>query len=485
MRQSSHTAERIGAFSVVLAALAAVLAQAWLVAATVAHPWPLEWMEGGVVETALRLRDGGSIYPAPTVEFVGYVYTPGYFAVVAAVSSIAGGDVVTARVVSLLATAGVLSIVGAYVRRDTGTWWLAAGGIGILAASHGLAGFFLHLARVDALALLLLLAAIVVLAHGRGARSAISAGVVAAAAVLTKQSHVIAIVATITGLAFVDARRAGIAAGVSGGLLLGSFAALGAATSGWFLYYTVDLPAQHGSFLGAAAIHGAERMLVLGPALALCVGSLVVRLRGGEPRAKLDASIFAGLVATSWLGLAHPGGFWNTLLPAAAAAALFTPSAIGSFLRDRPFLSISIVAPLLAAQIVAVIVLYPPGDAAPREGDRAQAERFIVWMADQPGEVLVPDLRYFQTRAGKRSHGLGQAARDVLFASPEDRGRRMLEESLATALAEQRFSAIVTSEPDWLGGAVELTYEPRGPIAGLPVPPIGAPRRPRWLFVPR
>ena len=466
LKHAGQRKERAGALLVGLAALLAVVAQGWLVATTLSYPWQLEWMEAGLVETALRLRDGLPVYPAPSVDFVGYVYTPGYFAVVAAVSSVTGGDLITARVVSLVATIASLAIVCAHAQRDTQRWWLAAGAAGLLAASQGVAGFFLHLARVDALALALLLGAIFLIAHGRGARSAVGAGVVAAAAVLTKQSHLIALAPAVAGLAFVDARRAAIAALTSAALVLGSFAALTAATGGWFLYYSVDLPGQHGLMLGDAALHGLVRLLPLAPALALCVWSLTIRLRAGEARAKLDGAIFAGLLVDAWLGLAHSGGWWNTLLPACAAVALFTPGAIRATRTSR-------LSWLMAAQIALPLIVHAPAGATPGEGDRAQADRFLAWLREQPGEVLVPDLR------------IGQAARDVLMASPEDRGRRMLEESLATALAEQRFGTIVTTERDWLGGALELAYEPRGRIEGPPVPPIGAPRAPSYLFVPR
>jgi hypothetical protein len=42
------------------------------------YPYELEWMEGGMVDHVIRVLEGGSLYVAPTVDFVPFLYTPFY-----------------------------------------------------------------------------------------------------------------------------------------------------------------------------------------------------------------------------------------------------------------------------------------------------------------------------------------------------------------------------------------------------------------------
>src|SRR5262245_21490265 len=54
-----------------------------------AHPFDLEWMEGGMLAHAWRIQHGLPLYDAPAAEFVPYLYPPGYAAVLAALSTVA------------------------------------------------------------------------------------------------------------------------------------------------------------------------------------------------------------------------------------------------------------------------------------------------------------------------------------------------------------------------------------------------------------
>ena len=54
------------------------------------YPLDLEWMEGGVLTHALRLSKGQPLYAEPSVDFVSFLYTPLYPAVLAALSKVFG-----------------------------------------------------------------------------------------------------------------------------------------------------------------------------------------------------------------------------------------------------------------------------------------------------------------------------------------------------------------------------------------------------------
>ena len=49
----------------------------------IAYPYDLEWMEGGMLHHALRIQTGHGIYNAPSIDFIPYLYTPLYPALLA------------------------------------------------------------------------------------------------------------------------------------------------------------------------------------------------------------------------------------------------------------------------------------------------------------------------------------------------------------------------------------------------------------------
>src|SRR3954454_9653847 len=51
-------------------------------------PLDLEWMEGGMLLHASRFAEGKTIYVAPSLDFIPYLYTPLYPALLAALSKL-------------------------------------------------------------------------------------------------------------------------------------------------------------------------------------------------------------------------------------------------------------------------------------------------------------------------------------------------------------------------------------------------------------
>src|SRR5882672_2977753 len=128
----------------------ALLTLALTVAGRVLYPWPLEWMEGGSAQHALRLLHGRALYAAPSAEFIAYLYPPLAYLPMALGFAMFGASLPAARVASLVCTLVAL--------------WLLERAAGVIAAAlfaagFGYAGAFLDLARVDACFVLLLVAA--------------------------------------------------------------------------------------------------------------------------------------------------------------------------------------------------------------------------------------------------------------------------------------------------------------------------------------
>ncbi|MEZ4450098.1 MAG: glycosyltransferase family 39 protein [Nannocystaceae bacterium] len=84
--------------------LAWALALAIVIALRITFPLELEWMEGGILHHALRIREGLPIYDAPSIDFVPFLYTPLYPALIAWLSALFPLDFALGRALSVLAT---------------------------------------------------------------------------------------------------------------------------------------------------------------------------------------------------------------------------------------------------------------------------------------------------------------------------------------------------------------------------------------------
>ena len=91
-----------------------------LFAGRAGFPLDLEWMEGGMLVHAQRLAAGQGIYVKPSLEFVPYLYTPLYPALLALLSLVFPLGYLLGRVVSLLAFFFALVLLGS-LRGGRGT----------------------------------------------------------------------------------------------------------------------------------------------------------------------------------------------------------------------------------------------------------------------------------------------------------------------------------------------------------------------------
>src|SRR4051794_17011093 len=108
----------------ILRAIALALA-AWFVALLLyvfarrfAYPYDLEWMEGGMIAHALRLANGQPIYAPPSVDFIPYLYTPGYPVLLFVLGKLFGLGYKLARFVSLVSFFAVAVLGYVYARRE-------------------------------------------------------------------------------------------------------------------------------------------------------------------------------------------------------------------------------------------------------------------------------------------------------------------------------------------------------------------------------
>ena len=102
-----------------------------------------------------------------------------------------GPSYLALRLVSLVSSLACFALLAGLVRRETGSAVAGAGAAGLLAATYFATGTWFDVARVDSLFLAFSVAGLYAVRRMRGPRGAVAAGVLLAAAALTKQTGLV------------------------------------------------------------------------------------------------------------------------------------------------------------------------------------------------------------------------------------------------------------------------------------------------------
>jgi hypothetical protein len=270
-------ARRVMPAVLLLALSVGVAYAAWFLARTTLYPHALDYGEGPLLDQAVRLARGASIYRVPGAEPPWTVsnYPPVYPGVEAALAAVFGPAYWYGRLVSVLSLLGSTVLVGAIVHRLAADRF-AAVVAALLLPAMPYVGYWAALARVDHLALVLSLAGLwCVLRWPERSLALVAAVVLMALAGYTRQTYLL--VAPLTAFVWLlghSPRRAFTFAGGLAALVLLAGLVLNATTHGgfWFhivtsnvnefrwggvLYYLVNVPQQIPVLLLAAVAYAA------------------------------------------------------------------------------------------------------------------------------------------------------------------------------------------------------------------------------------
>jgi hypothetical protein len=467
--------------SVVLAALPALAQLGWqarLFAGRASFPLDLEWMEGGVLLHAQRIAQGKGIYVEPSLDFIPFLYTPLYPALLALLSFVLPLGYLLGRLVSIAAFTGALALVVVASQGETQDRWrrvltVLAGiaGAGAIAASFAFTGFFYDLVRADSLLLVLEALALLLAVRGHGWKSAALAGVLIALGFFAKQTATIMGVALGLGLLVANFRR-GLVYGLAAAATLATGIGLLVRTSrGWFWTYIFKLHQSHAFRKEAVtdiALPFTQQYawpLFLALLLATVGLALSRKLRRGDTILLLAAAAgeLTALVgfATQWAdsNAFIPAVFFPAFATAVLAARLFDVALAG---RKWGALAVAaVVALLLGSQSLHTApptpvrgkdkaplftawprlgrALTPKASAVPSAQDRVAAHRLLAELRSLPEPLFIPFHTYYAVLAGKRPFVHRMGVRDVEAALGRPRG-------LDQAILDQHFAAVVL---DW------------------------------------
>jgi len=479
----------------VLAVVASLAILTWLFVALsrVGHPFELEWQEGGMLAHVERLREGLPLYAEPSLEFAAFPYPPLYHWVGVASASALGTGFVALRLVSILATVCTLVLLAVYATRDGGHRIAGLVAAGVYAATFRWAGAWFDVARVDSLALALVMGAVYVARFRESTRGAALAGVLAAAAFLTKQTALPMVLPLLVPLYRRAPRQAGVFLLTLGLVSAGALGALHVSSDGWSTFYVFDMLRGHEIWQPKVLGFWTQDMIWLVPVIC----AAIVGLPSGPHRAGLGFVLWpaGGMIAAAWLGRVHPGGYDNTLLPAGLAAGVVAGRlAVGAGLRNE--LIAAGVAGVLCVQML--VMGYDPRGQIPSAADHAAGERVVRRLSSIEGDVFAPHQGYLARRAGKGKTLHAQGITDLLASTGHGELAGKLVGELEEALSRGRYGALLLArpweEPPYEFGVIGVHYyRVDGPLAegpglmmpGLMMPVTGAAMRPEFWYLAR
>lgn len=477
----------------VLSALAAMTAAfVYVVARRLTYPHELEWMTGAILDHVDRFRQGQPIYTQPG-EWSAYIYPPGYYWAVAALSR-AIPDFLAGRLISLLATFIQAGCIYRLARRHGATRYWALVGAGLLFAAFGFTGFWYDLDRCDPLFLAMVSVGAVILTERDGLIATAAAGFLLGASFFVKQPATMFLAwATLGLLLRREWKRAALFAGVSGAVLLVGVAWLHVASKGWFTYFVIHIPGGHGferELVKPFFIDDVSRAFLLS---FITAAVAITLLRDRRRDTLFSCFLLAGLVASCTSRL-HLGGwpnvltFWTTF---ACAGVAVVGTRFEQCIAHTP---LEHPAMLVCLSVVLLQVgrwSYWPADVIPTEqnGQYAAAFEQKIEAMERDGETVLVVGRSHLTHP-RRFHIGGMIA--ALQADPH------VPDTVAELFRSQRFSAIIVDaiedlsmpEVAHLDGQflkIVLAHyyfaERLDEHVGCPV--VGWITHPRWLLRPR
>jgi Dolichyl-phosphate-mannose-protein mannosyltransferase len=491
-----QSAARVMRLVTAMAGLAAIAAYLFVALSRLGYPFPVEWLESNSLVEVHRILAGRPLYTAPTVEYVPDGYPPLYFAVSAGVARVLGVSYLTLRLVSLVASLSCFALLARLVQRETGSLAAGAGAAGLFAAVYSVTDTWFDVGRVDSLFLALSIGGLYAARWMRGTRGAVAAGVLLAAAALTKQTGLAEGVAVAAALLTGPRRRLACVAALAEITVLGvSTLVLGLASGGWYVYYVFELMSEHS--LTGSSFGWFWTALATGMGLAVCAA-----LIGARRAPRVLVAGCAALAVEGYAALVHSGGIINDVLPAYLAVALLAGLALGravvpgcrSAPGGRPVWRVTVAsAVLVLAQMAVLLAGLRPSHAIPTLADRSVGERLLAGLRTVGGTVAVPADPALSMIAGMAPVAHLDAADDVLRAS-DQAAIASFRRSAAHAVAERRFSAIITdgprppfASPPSLSRYYHRCAQPllAGIPAGVFLPVAGAKLRPEYVWLPR
>jgi 4-amino-4-deoxy-L-arabinose transferase-like glycosyltransferase len=475
-------------------AVSSLVIYLWVAISRMQYPFELEWIEGGMTQQVQRLVNGQSIYVAPSIDFVPFLYPPVYFYLSAAVSSLLGSGMFPLRLVSFVASLISFMTIFLIVRDETKNWWVALLSTGLFAASFRVTGAWLDIARVDSLFLAFLLLVVYFVKGRMSLVTSFLAGIFAAAAFLTKQSAFIVCLPILLFLLWRNWKFALLFLAIEILVIGTTTLVLEVSSGGWYSYYVFGLLSQQTQWLlGEFFTFWKDDLLVHIPfAILFTLFFLGTKLKQDRQSMFQWLSILTGALACSFITRVKIGGYDNVLLTTYAVLSILFGLGLSEFityinqLHEIHIKKLEIMIQI-ACLIQFVILMYNPFTQIPTKADLDAGNNFVQFLSNVDGEVYLPDHGYLLTLAGRKTYAHHSAIWDVLRTSQQNPVKAMLLDDLDTAIRQQVFDMIILdSGGNYCCREIEQFYTKGGDVFqddATFFPVTGDKRRPTYIYI--
>jgi len=413
------------------------------------YPYELEQLEGSMFIAALRVFHGQSVYPRPSLDFIPYMYSPGYYYAAAALGKIYGMTIATLRLTSILSTLGCFAAIYALVWTEVRRHLPALAAAGLYAGCYTLCQLWFDLGRLDSFFVLLVLLAMLCTRR----LHPVIAAVAWALAFQTKQSILPAAFLMLLSLwepGNAKRIRRALAGVITFAVLaFGSVAWLNHRTAGWYSFYVFRVPSANADIkLRALFVFWPDDMLrPLALALVLIAAAALLAPPSLRSRATRFYLAALSLIPLFWWIRAHSGSTVNSLMPVYALLAVLFGIAIARLMQALPQSSAQ---PALLLLLLAVFTqetagIYNPGDYLPPPETTTSLHAVVDEVHALPGDVYVAQHPFYAYLAGKPTYADLVSLHDAM--RPKSPIHNELSNEMQQAMATQRFSSIVLDEP--------------------------------------
>ncbi|HOD39070.1 MAG TPA: hypothetical protein PKL57_00810 [Candidatus Wallbacteria bacterium] len=482
-----------------------ISAFAYIALSRAGYAFELEWMEGSMADHIRILSCAGNIYAAPSLDFVPFIYAPLYYAICYPAALLSGNALFAMRLVSLLSFGLTLFLIYKWVFKETGVAAYSFYFVALFTACFEVCGAWYDIARVDSLALLLIMSFFYILRFGRFKYNQVIAALMLTLACMCKQSNIVAAAPLIIFLAFQDFKKHIPLISISALSLVCAVFYLNYRSDYLFGYYAYYLPSMHAIDKSLIAGFWFGDLLPKIPFLIILSAFFLIKLYFIKSADFLFYSSLAfGMVLSSWLARIHEGGYLNVLMPACAVFSLLAVTALkymsGSFSFKLNFNNantaeaksdsaghniLPFVYAVLAAQFL--LLLYNPALYIPSDDDLAAGRRLVDKIKSFKGEVYVPYHPYLVLAAGKSGPAAHHmAVFDILRADKDGINYKLINEAVSGYIESKKAEAIILDNLNFTHiELVKKFYSLKSLIfeGGVFYPVCGMRTRPQYLFV--
>jgi len=301
-------------------------------------------------------------------------------------------------------------------------------------------------------------------------RARVTAGVVLTLAFLAKQSA-LPIIASLTVYVLLEERRQAWPFLVaSAGGIIASILVLDQIHEGWFRYYIFELPASHPLVPPFITRFWIDDVFgTLGVACGAAAYVLLTPTALEAPARKLWVFALAGVLACSWSGRLHFGGWSNVLLPTYAVLSIFFGIAVHLLAEQAEKVDARIArAVFVVAAGQLVMLAYDPSSTLPSKSERLARQHLVTRIRMIPGDAWIPTHGHLAVMAGKKPFVHQMAVDDII--RQESPIATELRAEIAEALRLKRFKLVITDN-DFFDREVLTSYHRVG--ASFPRPDLG------------